>query len=82
MKTLHLGLRVADLGRSLDFYTAVGYEIVGEVPETDLGNLTMFEASRRRVRCHRICPRCVHIDPTVRRATVTAHLGHPGRVHG
>ena len=29
MRTLHLGLRVADLDRSLAFYTAVGYEIVG-----------------------------------------------------
>jgi lactoylglutathione lyase len=43
MRTLHLGLRVADLNRSLAFYTAVGYEIVGEVPETDLGHLTMIK---------------------------------------
>ena len=43
MKTLHLGLRVADLDQSLAFYTAVGYEIVGEVPETDLGHLTMLK---------------------------------------
>jgi lactoylglutathione lyase len=43
MRTLHLGLRVADLDRSLDFYTAVGYEVVGEVPETDLGHLTMLK---------------------------------------
>ena len=43
MRTLHLGLRVADLDRSLAFYTAVGYEIVGEVPETDLGHLTMLK---------------------------------------
>ena len=42
MRTLHLGLRVADLDRSLAFYTGVGYEIVGEVPETDLGHLTML----------------------------------------
>jgi lactoylglutathione lyase len=34
MRTLHFGLRVADLGRSLAFYTAVGYEVVGSVPET------------------------------------------------
>ena len=43
MKTLHLGLRVADLDRSLAFYTAVGYEVVGEVPDTDLGHLTMLK---------------------------------------
>ncbi len=42
MRTLHFGLRVADLNRSLAFYAAVGYEIVGDVPETDLGHLTML----------------------------------------
>lgn len=43
MRTLHLGLHVADLDRSLAFYAAVGYEVVGEVPETDLGHLTMIK---------------------------------------
>jgi lactoylglutathione lyase len=43
MRTLHFGLRVADLERSLAFYTAVGYEVVGEVPETALGHLTMLK---------------------------------------
>ena len=43
MRTLHFGLRVADLDRSLAFYTAVGYEIVGSVPETGLGHLTMLQ---------------------------------------
>jgi lactoylglutathione lyase len=43
MRTLHLGLRVAHLDRSLTFYTALGYEIVGEVSETDLGHLTMMK---------------------------------------
>lgn len=42
MRTLHFGLRVADLDRSLAFYTAVGYELVGHVPETGLGHLTML----------------------------------------
>ena len=42
MRTLHLGLRVADLSRSLAFYRALGYEVVGEVAETDLGHLTML----------------------------------------
>jgi lactoylglutathione lyase len=43
MRTLHFGLRVADLARSLAFYTAVGYEKVGEVAETDVGHLTMLK---------------------------------------
>ena len=43
MRTLHLGLRVADLERSLAFYTAVGYEVVGSVPETAFGHLTMLK---------------------------------------
>ncbi len=43
MRTLHLGLRVADRDRSLAFYTAVGYEVVGDVPDTDLGHLTMIK---------------------------------------
>jgi lactoylglutathione lyase len=42
MKTLHFGLRVADLDLSLAFYTAVGYEIVGCVPETAFGKLVML----------------------------------------
>jgi lactoylglutathione lyase len=43
MRTLHLGLRVADRARSLAFYEAVGYEEVGSVPETPLGHLTMLK---------------------------------------
>ena len=43
MRTLHFGLRVADLDRSLAFYTAVGYDVVGSVPETPLGELTMLK---------------------------------------
>jgi lactoylglutathione lyase len=43
MRTLHFGLRVADLDRSLAFYTAVGYEVVGSVPETAFGHLTMLK---------------------------------------
>jgi lactoylglutathione lyase len=43
VRTLHVGLRAADLDRSLAFYTALGYEVVGEVPETDLGRLTMLK---------------------------------------
>jgi lactoylglutathione lyase len=43
MRTLHFGLRVADLERSLAFYRAVGYEVVGTVPETAFGSLTMLK---------------------------------------
>jgi lactoylglutathione lyase len=43
MRTLHVGLRVSDLDRSLGFYTAVGYEVLGEVPATGLGRLTMLK---------------------------------------
>lgn len=43
MRTLHFGLRVTDLERSLAFYTAVGYEVIGSVPETFFGHLTMLK---------------------------------------
>lgn len=42
MRTLHLGLRITDLDRSLAYYRAVGYEVVGEVTDTDIGHLTML----------------------------------------
>jgi lactoylglutathione lyase len=42
MRTLHVGLRVSDLERSLAFYTAVGYTVVGTVQETAFGSLTML----------------------------------------
>jgi lactoylglutathione lyase len=43
VRTLHVGLRVADLERSLAFYTAVGYEVVGEVPGSGIGHLVMLK---------------------------------------
>ena len=43
MRTLHVGLRVTDLDRSLAFYTALGYEVLGAVPETEFGRLTMLK---------------------------------------
>jgi lactoylglutathione lyase len=43
MRTLHVGLRVADLQRSLAFYTGLGYEVLGQVPETEFGSLTMLK---------------------------------------
>ena len=43
MRALHVGLRVTDLDRSLAFYRAVGYEVIAEVPDTDIGHLTMLK---------------------------------------
>ena len=43
MRTLHVGLRVEDLKRSLGFYTTLGYEVVRTVPETAFGSLTMLK---------------------------------------
>lgn len=43
MRTLHFGLRVANLPRSLEFYTGLGYEAIGSVPETGFGSLTMLK---------------------------------------
>jgi lactoylglutathione lyase len=43
MRTLHVGLRVADSGRSIAFYASIGYEVLGEVPATELGTLTMLK---------------------------------------
>jgi lactoylglutathione lyase len=43
MRTLHVGLRIVDRARSVTFYTAVGFEVVGSVPETELGELTMLK---------------------------------------
>ena len=43
MRTLHVGLRVEDLQRSLAFYTTLGYDVVGTVPDTAFGSLTMLK---------------------------------------
>ncbi|MGN6751601.1 MAG: VOC family protein [Intrasporangium sp.] len=43
MRTLHIGLQVADLEPSLAFYTALGYTVVGTVPQTEFGSLTMLK---------------------------------------
>jgi lactoylglutathione lyase len=43
MRTLHLGLRVSDIEESLSFYEAIGYEVIGNVPETSHGSLTMLK---------------------------------------
>ena len=71
MRTLHFGLRVADLDRSLAFYTAVGYEIVGSVPETPLGRLTMLKLPRDEF----VTIELVH-DPTPGAGDAGAGLSH------
>jgi lactoylglutathione lyase len=43
MRTLHLGLRVTDLERSLAFYSNLGYQLLGHVPETGIGALSMLK---------------------------------------
>ena len=42
-RTIHLGLRVSDRNRSLAFYRSLGYEVVGEVANTPIGQLTMLK---------------------------------------
>jgi lactoylglutathione lyase len=43
VRTLHVGLRVEQLERSLDYYLSLGYDVVGAVPETEFGSLTMLK---------------------------------------
>jgi lactoylglutathione lyase len=43
MRTLHVGLRVSDLERSLAFYIAVGYAVIGTVDGTAHGSLSMLQ---------------------------------------
>jgi lactoylglutathione lyase len=43
MRTLHVGLRVADLAAATGFYTSIGYEVLGDMPGTELGTLTMLK---------------------------------------
>jgi lactoylglutathione lyase len=71
MRTLHFGLRVADVGRSLAFYTAIGYEIVGRVPETPLGHLTMLKLPSDEF----VTIELVH-DPTRGEVSVSTGLSH------
>lgn len=43
MRTLHPAYRVTDLSASLDFYTALGYELVGSVDVGGGATLTMLK---------------------------------------
>ena len=45
MRTLVVGLRVTDQERSRAFYEALGYTVVGSVPDTPFGALTMLQLS-------------------------------------
>ncbi len=71
MRTLHFGLRVADPDRSLAFYTAVGYELVGSVPETPMGHLTMLKLPADEF----VTIELVH-DPTQGEVEVPTGLSH------
>jgi lactoylglutathione lyase len=71
MRTLHVALRVADLDRSLAFYAAVGYEVVGEVPGTDLGHLTMLKLPGDEF----VAIELVH-DPSGAPTDTDTHLSH------
>jgi lactoylglutathione lyase len=43
VRTLLVGLRVTDQDRSRAFYQALGYTVVGTVPDTPFGTLTMLQ---------------------------------------
>jgi lactoylglutathione lyase len=43
MRTLQTAIRVSDRSAAAAFYTAVGYEVIGEAPDTPLGHLTMLK---------------------------------------
>jgi len=42
-RTLQIALRVRDGDASLGFYEALGYEVVGRVPDAPIGSLTMLK---------------------------------------
>src|SRR3954452_24645385 len=70
MRTLHVGLRIAEPERSVAFYTSLGYEVLGVVPATELGTLTMLKLPGDEF----ITLELVH-DPT------TSHLEPGGLSH-
>jgi lactoylglutathione lyase len=43
MRTLHSGPRVSDLERSLAFYHAVGYSVLGTITGTAFGSLSTLQ---------------------------------------
>jgi len=71
MRTLHVGLRVSDLDRSLAFYTAVGYAVAGTVEDTAFGSLTMLQLPGD----HFVTIELVH-DPTKGKAGPGSGINH------
>jgi len=71
MRTLNFGLRVTDLERSLAFYKAVGYEVLGVVPETSLGRLTMLKLPDDEFATVELV-----YDPDQTELGASAHLSH------
>ena len=43
MRTLQFGLKVADRETSVVFYATLGFEVIGEVPDSPIGHLTMLK---------------------------------------
>ena len=43
VRTLQFGLKVADRETAVAFYVALGFEVVGEVPDSPIGHLTMLK---------------------------------------
>lgn len=89
MRTLHLGLRVADVNRSVAFYTALGYEVLGEVHSSETVNLTMLklpedefvslelvhETGRRRIDATGLSHLVISVDALHRAVTDLAARG-------
>jgi lactoylglutathione lyase len=71
MRTLHFGLRVADLARSVAFYSDLGFEVVGSVPETPMGQLTMLKLPGDEFVTIELVD-----DPTRAEATIRTGLSH------
>lgn len=70
MRTLHVGLRVSDRERSLAFYEAIGYAVVGTVPGTGIGHLTMLKLPADEF----VSLELVHDGKPVSRGTDLSHL--------
>ncbi len=66
MRTLHLGLRVTDAEQSISFYAALGYEVLGSVPGTELGDLTMLKLPDDEFVALELAqdPSLDHVDPS------------------
>ena len=76
MRTLHVGLRVSDLDRSLAFYTAVGYTVAGTVEDTAFGSLTRGghrPYRRRRLRTHDAKPCTTTTTARIATKSMPAH---------